>query len=328
MGRIDSNTRNVAFCINDRYAKYLTVAIKSLVINNGNENIKIHILTDCLSEENENVIRKVASPFPVIVHKINNNRLSCLNDSWGISAWYRILLPDILKDEDKVLYLDADVIVDKNISHLFDFDMSRTSVSGAIDVLALNKSIYERLGYPSNYKYICSGVLMMNLEYWRNNNLTDQIIEFAIDRKDKIQFPDQDAINAICYSSKKILPMKYGVLDIFFRDSRFHTQAYLPELLEALDEPVIIHYAGLAPWVYERRMHQLVNRWDYYNKLLDSPVTIKHYRNNNQTMKEKLRNLLDYLNVWRIKRWEGTPPTSNKELRDMLLQQNENFNII
>lgn len=319
--KLDRMTKliHLAFCINDRYAPYVAVTLKSLVRNNKHWDMVVHVLTGGISRKNMEVMQKAALSVKLEIHIVDDTKLRRLKDNWSIYAWYRILLPDILPEVDRILYLDADVIIDGPIAPLFELDMTGVAVAGAIDIQAFNEGLYKRLNYNPSDKYVCTGVLLMNLDYWRKNDLTSKVIEWAKMNDSIIIFPDQDAINAVCHDTKIILPMKYGVLDVYFHYDCFRTDEYRPQLLEALDHPVIIHYAGQAPWIYERMYHQFQSRWDYYNGLLDVPVSKKHYKAGKMTFREKVRHLLDYLHIWRLEKWYMSETVTDEELRRRIL---------
>lgn len=320
MNKMDKQI-HIAFCVNDSYAPYIAVTLKSLTYNNERLNIIVHILTDGISDKNVEKMQKAAPSVQLKIHVVGDTKLRGLKDNWSIYAWYRILLPEILPDIDRILYFDADVIVDDSIAPLFEIDMTNFAVAGAIDIQGFNENLYKRLNYSSSDQYICTGVLLMNLDCWRNKNITFKIIEWAKENEQNIRFPDQDAINVICHDTKIILPMKYGILDAYFHYDCFRTDEYRNQLLEALDNPVIIHYAGQAPWIYERMYHQFQSRWDYYNNMLDCPVIKKHYTVNPTSLKEKIRYLLDYLHIWRLKKWYASETISDEELRKRIINK-------
>lgn len=155
----------------------------------------------------------------------------------------------------------------------------------------------------------------MNLDYWRKENLTEKLITWAHDHDGIIKFPDQDAINALCHSSKIILPMKYGVLDVYFHYDCFYTIEYRDQVLEAFNSPVIIHYANQAPWQYEKRYHQHTKLWDKYNDMLNTKAPMYHVKEKGKTIKEKVALLLDYLKIRSIKRWYVSPDITADELK-------------
>lgn len=150
---------HIAFGINDRYAPYVAVTLKSFVHNNNNLNLVAHILTDGISKKNIETMQKAAPSVKLEIHIVDDTKLRELKDNWSIYAWYRILLPDILPEVDRILYLDADVIIDGSITPLFELDMTGIAVAGAIDIQGFNEGLYKRLNYNPSDKYICTGVL-------------------------------------------------------------------------------------------------------------------------------------------------------------------------
>lgn len=312
---------NIAFCINDSYASYVAVTIKSIIENNDAEKLTIHILTDGMSDRKQQIIYDVIPASNVHIYEIDDGKLKRLKDTWSIYTWYRVLLPEILPNEIKtVLYLDADIIVEDDISSLFKLNMKGKTVAGVIDVQSLNKDTYVRCHYEPEKKYICAGVLVMNLEYWREHNLCDKIIDWGLAHNTEIHFPDQDTINYICQDTKIVLDMRYGVLDAFFHDGHFFQEPYKHQLLEALEHPAIIHYAGQSPWIIERTYHQFQSRWDYYNSLLPKPNKKIHYPQGLRLMYYHIRIMLDKMGIVPFKLWHVSDSISDDEIRQRLLK--------
>lgn len=310
--------KHIAFCINNDYSRYVGVAVRSIYENNRGENFIIHILTDYLSEESFHFIQSQCRTISVKIHKIEDSKLRKLKNTWSKYAWFRIMLPELLPDVDRILYLDADVLITDSILELFELDMDGKSVAGVIDIQAFNNEAKERLGQKIACRYICSGVLMMNLTYWRTNNLTYKICNWAIKNDKIIVFPDQDAINAVCVNTKMVLPMKFGVLDVHFHYVWRYSEDMRQQALEALDNPVIVHYAGQAPWIYERMYHQFQHLWDEYNAMLEQPIQKIHYKERNKSVRHIIRNFLDKLHIMRLPRWYVTENLTDEELRDRI----------
>ena len=271
---IKSDPMHIAFCVNDGYAEYIMVSIKGLLENNGCP-IVIHVLSDYISEKNVARLKDLVALYPFAelnVVIVDDSKLRGLKDTWTIYTWYRVLLPEILdKDVHRVLYLDADVLVAGNIGELFQLDMTNKAIAGTIDFQSKDISTYKRCGYEPEKEYVCAGIMLMNLDYWREYDIANKVVRWGRDNNDRIQFPDQDSINYICRDAKILLPLKYDIVDGFFYDDYFY-QHYPKELRECVESPVIIHYAGQAPWVVELSNHVLQDEWEKYNKELERPV--------------------------------------------------------
>lgn len=269
-----------AFCIDEKYAQYASVCIRSILMHNTKQELHIHILSDHLTEQ---AIKRLSEASEserceITFHHINEQELNGLPlNIWPIQAWYRILLPEIISpDIDRVLYLDCDTLVLSDLSELFDMDISGYAFAAVEDPQSYADKTFERCMYPKEFKYICTGIMLFNLEYWRGNSTKDQIIKYAITNKDIIQFPDQDCINAVCYNCKIILPFRYGVMDAFFKNEIILASTPKSVLIECLKNPAIIHFAGCAPWLKELRPSIYSHYWDKVNRTLKHKAKVKY----------------------------------------------------
>ncbi len=267
---------NIAYAINEAYADYCLISMISLIYNNKEENIQFHILTDGLSDKCKD---KFHSTLKRLTNKGGNIRFYDIPDSkvanlalngWSKYIWYRLFLPQLLdQDVERVLYLDTDTIVCGKISDLFKLDIEDYSIAGVPDIMNYSNGIFEKVGYPKEYGYICSGVLIINLKYFRKHNLSTRIIEFSIKHHERVNFPDQDAINYVCHDTKIMLPLKYDMLAPFFTDKEF-IDTHTEEVKDMLDDPRIIHYAGCNPWIIRKDKHYYHNEfWKYAKKVGD-----------------------------------------------------------
>lgn len=278
--------KDFALCFNDDYVPCACVTIRSIAEHmNMEDDVYVHVLTDRISIKNKAILKKAA------LNKSKNIKIffySVDSDSemfsgmppqamiWTVYAWYRMLLPLILNNTNKVLYLDCDVYVNDCLDELFSMDLN-TSIAACLDTETYNPSTYNRLKYDSKYKYVCSGVLMMNLDRWRTLNLSRKIVDFAKKNSKAIKYPDQDAINVICRDDKIVLPPNYGVTVSYFRFKEFMKE-HLFDMHELMENPKIIHFAGYQPWFYfkDKSMHSLL-WWKTFRSLHSFPKVYLTY---------------------------------------------------
>lgn len=287
---------HIAFGVNDGYIPYICVAIKSIIENNKNKPLFFHILCDHVSKKMHRLLKETVEGCQTVtvkIHHIDNSQLSGLKDTWSIQTWYRVLLPNKLDANiHRVLYLDADTLVTGALNNLFSMDMTDKSIAAVIDVESFNPETFKRCGYDCMKKYVCCGVLLMNLDYWRKHNIADLIMDWARNNNDRIKFPDQDAINYICQDTKILLPLKYGILNCFFYAKEFLDNEFLPEIKECISNPVIIHYAGQNPWKIELAKHMLNEEWNKYNSMLKHPAKCHYITRGLNRIKFHIWNLL------------------------------------
>lgn len=285
---------NFALCVNDKYSRYIAVTVLSICENHIHNRVSIHILTDYISSKNQRRLKNIVNHYPnadIRIYNVDDSQLKGLKDTWSIYTWYRVLVPQLLPDVSRCLYLDADVVVTDNLSEIFNMSMDNTSIACAIDSENFKEDTRCRCEYGDSDTYVCAGVMMMNLDYWRDHNLTDQIIRWGYKNDAKIKFPDQDTINILCNSSKIVIPIKYGVQHIFYSNpyflSRLHNQ-----LVEAYRRPAIIHYAGYAPWIVEYTNTLFHPYWEKYNRILHCSVKTSYKTKGLNGLKVRLWRLL------------------------------------
>lgn len=294
---------DICYAINEGYVDYCRVSMVSLLENNRYSNITFHILSDRLSEDAKARLSNVAKPYgaEVKIYYMDDSKLKGQKTTWSKYGWYRIFAAEVIsEDVTELLYLDCDTIVTGDITDLFGRDEPNWSLGAVDDYMTIFPTLFMRIGYEQVKGYFCSGVLLMNLNYFRKHNLSEVILEFALENPDKIQFPDQDALNCVCKDSKIRLPLKYGILDHFYRDERF-ARRFADEVIESLDDPRIVHYAGCAPWISEYQHHYFADEfWKYANKIGD--VKKQHYCSGLSLLILKTKIILANIGIKRFKK--------------------------
>ena len=273
---------HIAFCAGRNYIRYAAVTIKSIVENNRGCDIRIHILSEKLPASIRRRLNEAAAgngdTVRLHIYEVDDTELRGLKlRHWTIYAWYRLLLPETLSAEiTRVLYLDVDIVVAAGLQELFELDLTGKSIAAPFDVQSLFRYAFDRCGYEPHKKYVCAGVLLMNLDYWREHRLTRQIIDWARANHARLAYPDQDAINYICRETKIVLPFRFNVYK-YYLTGDLHTRPELfDEIRDCAYRPAIIHYAGYYPWVKFCATHPMQAEWEKYNRMLRHPVR-SHY---------------------------------------------------
>lgn len=167
------------------------------------------------------------------------------------AACFRLLLPDLLPDVDRCLYLDCDTLVCEDLDELLALSLDGFYFAGvpARGYYLKEEMHRERLGLVAKeFVYCNSGVLLMNLEKMRADGISDQLID-ALDNG--WACADQDVLNAVCEGAIKELPLKYNAMVLYFDDryAALRELVNVREFEEAAERPVIVHYAcDTKPW--------------------------------------------------------------------------------
>ena len=240
---------NVVFATDRCFLQHLAVALVSLLANNSGMNI--YIINNDIAADDWRKLEKLftGKDSKLINAKIDDRPIENLITTCHFTKanYYRLFIPEIVK-EDRALYLDADIVVNRKIDDLYNADISNTFLA-AVD----NMDIYNHheLEMESSAKYFNSGVMLINLECWRANNVKEKVIEFISRKPEVIRFVDQDGLNSVINGNWLELHPKYNL------HTRLLYIDYAADspIKEATINPSIIHYTGPSkPWHF-RNIH-------------------------------------------------------------------------
>ena len=239
----------LALSCTENWYYYLVVNLYSLLKNNKKVK-KIYLLleTDKAKEVKylKDLQKKYKVQFVVInINEYQNNYISKTCPNVGTvytnMCFSRLMLPDFVK-EDKVLYIDTDAVVIRDISYVWDVDISNDYLIGVKDYGVININYLETLHLSG--RYVNSGFVVFNLKKIREDNIVKQWFEIINDRP--LKFPDQDAMNIVCTDHEIYLPSMYNygigcMLDVI-----------KTELIK------VVHYLGPKnPWVADKFMAEV-----------------------------------------------------------------------
>ena len=257
----------LVFSVNDNYAKYLSVCIRSIQrYRNSELRYHIFIMHRDISEEHQSMILEMADAGTQISFINVSGQLdsSILYISGTITeeTYYRVLIPELLPELDKVVYLDCDLVCTENIAGLYeaaDFSSGDMWFAGTLASRNELRDSYtrEHLGVPSD-TYINAGVMVINCAALRENHFLEQAVAF-LKEKQYLKWHDQDLVNALGYSH------------ILLLDRRWH--ATLGTIANELGVPVndlklndlnyaIVHFASRKPWRSEL-LEPMTLFWQY-----------------------------------------------------------------
>lgn len=229
----------VAFCIDNTYTQHLGVALASLLMHNEAKNVRVYICSSKLEQAEIDKLASVGRMFgaDVVFKQILEEKVSGFRQHLHLSraAYYRILLADILTDEAKVIYLDCDLVVEADLRELWDTDVANCGAAGVDEG---NPAQTGRLGLDDDF-YINSGVLVLNLDYWRRHDIIAKNMAWLEANPQKNILCDQDAINVVLKHQKTRIDLKWNLNPVPLEDIGV-LQQYPQHLL---------HFGGpVKPW--------------------------------------------------------------------------------
>lgn len=280
---------SIAYAPDDNYVNQTVVSMKSALEHN--EQVEFIIMYSKLSAESMQKLGAVGGSLRLI--KMDESQFADLTLSkWvTVQAWFRIKLPDLCKDLDKVLYLDCDTLIRGNLDELFSLDLTDKYLAGVKDVWGVSKYV-KRLGMKSGV-YVNSGMLLFNCNYCRKEHFVDKVVEFAKNNAKIIEFCDQDSINKVVDEHKLVISPKYNMMDTWWRGGYYEFEGEEEtEYLQSKENPVIVHLTGLKPAFkgcgnkFKDEWWEVAKKTKIYDELLRDYMASKEPSNKEPLLKQ------------------------------------------
>ena len=275
---------NVLYQINDKYAPFAGASLTSLFENNKHlPSIRVYILGEKLTKQSEARFRALAARYGRQLTFVKTDPLVIMMKKMGMPTYrgsyaanMRLFLSYVLADDvDRLLYLDADTIVDGPLDELMTLSMDGHPIAMCLDSLVrLHK---ERLGFTAADYYYNSGMILFDMKSWRSNRCSERIANHVKNVRAMYPSPDQDLINVVLKGEILKLPPKYNMQPIYlafpvkdyfktFGGTGFYSQK---EIVNDVKSPVVYHFfrfVGEFPWNADN-VHPDNDLFDKYIKL-------------------------------------------------------------
>jgi lipopolysaccharide biosynthesis glycosyltransferase len=251
----------IVFSSDNNYIPYTAVAVQSIMENANKDNdYRFYILHKDVSDQFVHLINKQLSQFPnCLIEFINvsgyiSNYDFFVSRHISIETYFRLFIPYILPNYDKVIYLDGDIFCRVDISELYNLELNDNLLAAVRDVgvswyyaprhSEYNSRIYYvlmHLHVPESY--FNGGMLVMNTNLLRKTFTLEYLLNFSTTHE--FQIHDQDVLNTLCEGKVYLLPFTWNFM-------RTGDSVYLPENLKdqyikAELNPKMIHF---KPWTY------------------------------------------------------------------------------
>ena len=250
----------IFFAVDDNYAPYLGVALRSLLANADPQYFyRIHVLTTGLQTENMSKL---------LAEQRENSRISFddiseqvdriaselhMRDYYSAATYYRIFIGGIYPEYDRVLYLDSDLVFVGDIAKMYNTDIG-DNLLGAVreDVMAMEKVFGDYadivVGVPSE-KYFNAGILLIDLDRYRALGMEERFVSLLRRRKFTVA-QDQDYLNLLCRDM------------VYYFDSSWNHTSVRGALNDGR-RPNIVHYKmDWKPWHYDGVLFEELF-WEY-----------------------------------------------------------------
>ncbi len=181
---------------------------------------------------------------------------------------YKMLVPEMFPQYDKVIYLDTDILVRDDLQEFYNQNIGENYIAGvpipSYDIS--NTQLLTLLDIPTLDYYINAGVILMNLKKIRTDGIDKQWISLLGSYKGSV---DQHILNKVCYGMTCHVPLKYNVcfseLQAYKNEQTYCY--YSPfDVRNAIENPSVFHWTGKQkPWIYSNVF--LAQEWlQYFSK--------------------------------------------------------------
>lgn len=248
----DKNAFHIAYGIDRNFLLGCGVSIASVLITNPNRNFHFHVFIDEINDMETDKFSQLAESYNVCIdiHIVDCKKLKELptTKNWSVAMYFRFVIGDyFFGKQDKILYLDADVICNGDLSELITLNLN-----GKVSAVVKERDEHwwslraESLECPELEKgYFNSGVLLLNVNEWAQFSVSTKALEMLSNHAitKKLSYMDQDILNLILFNNVKFVDRIYN--------TQFSINYELKKncINPITESTVFIHYVGpTKPW--------------------------------------------------------------------------------
>ena len=241
--------------IDANYVRHCAAMLASLFAHSPKEEFTVYILAMGVPLSSKELLAGYvkATGHQVVFIDIDKQQLKGFpmhrHDYPSLATYLRLFIPRCLPSHvDKALYADCDLVFCRDVSEIYDRDISSYTLAAVEDAPNQNA---ERLQYDPAEGYFNAGLMLLNVARLRQMDFTEKALAYLRDHKERIVFHDQDVMNALLHGTVLFLPLQWNLLDCYYRPQPHVSDANFPLLRAAKDNPAVVHFSGpLKPWHY------------------------------------------------------------------------------
>lgn len=273
--------KNLVLIINEKnsYGRHLGATLLS-VLKNSKENWNINIIYENLSSESKSRLNEMVKSYNSKINYIEMDKEILKKFKVGTGThlssivFARLFIPEFLKNEEKAIYLDCDIVALKPLEKLYEMDLNGKSIGVILDGKKDQKSSLQRLNLSLDRTYFNAGVMVMDLKKLRENGKFLKTIDYCLSPDRELQLNEQDALNIMFEND-------YMINDVIWNYT--HGNSEENNCLES--EIGIVHFTGdIKPWDCRSYSPYKHLYWRYLNE-----TPWKGFEEENKTLKNILK---------------------------------------
>ena len=236
---------SISFAATDSFSRHLSVVIASVLKNNRHDRFVFHVLHRNISDRNQALLKASAEKWRngrIVFHAVASEFFAAAplpSPHISVESYFRLMLPKILEDESRTLYLDVDILCRKGIRELWETELDGYACAAVAEETYPGGSLLH-FACPAPVErqaYFNAGVMLFNLDYIRAKGLESVPFGILETWTEKIGYADQDVLNLAYHGKVKFISRKFNFMG-----------KWGPERVHS---PVVIrHFASFSqkPW--------------------------------------------------------------------------------
>jgi lipopolysaccharide biosynthesis glycosyltransferase len=168
------------------------------------------------------------------------------------ATWYRIFLPELRPELDRIVYIDADCMAVDSLTPLWETPLGDDYLAAVTNVFEHHyESRPTELGLAGTHVYFNAGVLLLNLAAMRRDDCSTALLEYGRSNASRLLWRDQDTLNVVLGHRRVELHPRWNVMNAFFVMPWAADVFGADRLAEAMRDPAVRHFEGPGrnkPW--------------------------------------------------------------------------------
>lgn len=311
----------IVFAFDDNYALPASIAIRSLFdAKNPDTDYDVFVLHGGLAKSTINKMQKIC---PINWIHVDAKMLENAPRVWsGLATYYRLLIADLIPQYDKIIWSDVDVLFRGDLTEIYNKKLGHADWAGIAAERSDEKSgIHNHFPENKNDFIYMPGFMIVNASKWRKENKINTFFETIEKYGTKLTMADLDVLNLACDKIASV-PFEYCVLQNIYDMLDISTAPEYPwlshvhshdELMRAKENPIIIHYAGTWPKIWNMKADQIPQYYMDYIK--SSPFYISEHYYPTWRTSMRIGSLWLLIKICPIKSWRKKLKSIRKRIK-------------
>ena len=275
--KLDMSKNNINICLacDNNYAVHAGVVIASILVNANIDDKHTFFILDGGIEESQKaklLELKRIKDCDILFVNINDSLFEDYkqirtHNYVTLATYYRLKLPSLLPDVNKIIYFDCDFVVNTSLKELFETDLENCPIAGVVDI--------KKKMVLANPTYVNAGMLIFDLDKMRELNIEEKFLVWSLKNIANITCGDQEILNEVCKGNIKLLDAEWNVQSSNFTNRSNYTQK--PKGIHFVSKKKPWHFASysyhrnyyfkylqLTPWALNKKDLFI---WKYVNQV-------------------------------------------------------------